>query len=157
MWYEAYCAMPQGWIYFRVCLTHLCCKLINCLTWCFLHLIVADMFGIMLSLWSVCLLQSVFACICAFGLIVTYYIIHWTSPVPRGGGSEKSNSVGGFETPPPFFENGLRGGFKGVFRRRHIICANFFSWYSFGLHIQSFVLAPNLATFDFVPLARDPP
>ena len=33
----------------------------------------------------------------------------------------------------------------------------FFLWCSFGLHIESFVLAPNSATFDFVPLARDPP
>ena len=33
----------------------------------------------------------------------------------------------------------------------------FFPWYSFGLHIQSFVFAPNSATFDFVPLTRDPP
>ena len=33
----------------------------------------------------------------------------------------------------------------------------FLWWYSFGLHIQSFVLARNSATFDFVPLARDPP
>ena len=73
-----------------------------------------------------------------------------------GGGVEKSDSVGGFETPPPFFKNGPRGGFKGVFRPTHIIYAIFFWWYSFGLHIQSFVFAPNSATFDFVPLARDP-
>ena len=32
-----------------------------------------------------------------------------------------------------------------------------FWWYSFGLHIQSFVRASNLITFDFVPLAKDPP
>ena len=44
----------------------------------------------------------------------------------RGGVSEKSDSVGGFD-PPPFFKNGPRGGFKGAFRRTHIICAIFFS------------------------------
>ena len=31
-----------------------------------------------------------------------------------GGGSEKSDSVGGFENPPPFFKT-VRGGFLRVF------------------------------------------
>ena len=43
-----------------------------------------------------------------------------------GGVSEKSDSVGGFEPPPPCFKNGLWGVFKGVFRRRHTIFAKFF-------------------------------
>ena len=78
--------------------------------------------------------------------------------VHQGGGFLRNPIPWGVLNPPPFFKNGPRGGFKGVFRRTHIICAIFFFWCcSFGLHIQSFVLAPNSATFDFVPLARDPP
>ena len=49
------------------------------------------------------------------------------------------------------------GVFKGVFGGRHTISRKIFWWYFFGLHIQTFVLAPNSAPFDFVPLARDPP
>ena len=55
------------------------------------------------------------------------------------------------------FKKWSAGGFKGVYRRRQIICAIFFWWSSFRLHIQSFVFAPYSAIFDFVPLARDPP
>ena len=75
---------------------------------------------------------------------------------PRGG-SEKSDSVGGFENPP-FFTNGVWRVFKGFFFDADTPNLRIFFWcYSFGLHMQSFVLAPNSATFDFVPLARDPP
>ena len=70
----------------------------------------------------------------------------------RRGVSHKSDSVGGFGTPPPLFTNCLWGDFKGVFRRKHTLHAKIFWWYSFGLDIQSFVLAPDAATFDFVPL-----
>ena len=72
-----------------------------------------------------------------------------------GGGSQKSDTMRGFGTPPPFLKWSV-GGFKGVFRCRHTVCAKFFWWYSFGLHIHSFVLVPNAATFDFVPLFEDP-
>ena len=45
-----------------------------------------------------------------------------------------------------------------MFFDAHTSFVRFFFWcFYFGLHIQSFVLAPNSATFDFVPLARDPP
>ena len=74
-----------------------------------------------------------------------------------GGVSEKSDTVGGFEKPPPFLKM-VRGGVLRVFFDAHTSFVRFVFWCcSFGLHIQSFVLAPNSATFDFVPLARDPP
>ena len=45
-----------------------------------------------------------------------------------------------------------------MFFEAHASFLRFLFWCcSFGLHIQSFVLAPNSATFDFVPLAKDPP
>ena len=73
-----------------------------------------------------------------------------------GGGSEKSDSLGCFE-PPHFFKM-VRGGVLRGFFDAHTSFVRFFLWwYSFGLHIQSFLLAPNSATFDFVPLAREPP
>ena len=73
------------------------------------------------------------------------------------GVSEKSDSVGGFENPPLFLKMVCGGVLRVFFDADTPILRNFFCWYSFGLHIQSFVLAPNSATFDFVPLARDPP
>ena len=45
----------------------------------------------------------------------------------RGGGFLRNPMPWGvLKPPPPFFKNGPRGGFKGVFRRTHIICAIFF-------------------------------
>ena len=38
----------------------------------------------------------------------------------------------------------------------HHLCENSLGGYAFGLHIHSFVLAPNAATFDFVPFVGDP-
>ena len=64
---------------------------------------------------------------------------------------------GVLKPPPPFLEM-VRGGGLRVFFDAHTSFVRFFFWCcSFGLHIQSFVLAPNSATFDFIPLARDPP
>ena len=77
--------------------------------------------------------------------------------VETWGGGGLRNPIAWGVLNPPFFTTGVWGGFKGVFRRRHTISTKNFSWYSFGMHIQSFVLAPNSATFDIVPLARDPP
>ena len=62
----------------------------------------------------------------------------------------------GFLDPPPFLKI-VRGGFLWVFfDAKTPFMRKFFWWYSSGLHIQSFILAPNLATFDIVTLARDP-
>ena len=43
-----------------------------------------------------------------------------------GGGALRNPIAWGVLKPPPLFKNGPRGCFKGVFRRRHIICAIFF-------------------------------
>ena len=43
-----------------------------------------------------------------------------------GGGFLRNPIPWGVLKNPPFFKNGPRGGFKGVFRRTHIICAIFF-------------------------------
>ena len=64
-----------------------------------------------------------------------------------GGVSEKSDSVGGFEPPPPFFKNGPRGGFKGVFRRTHIICAIFFLVLFFWTAHPEFCPCPQFSHF----------
>ena len=64
----------------------------------------------------------------------------------------KSNSVGGFgRTPPPFFKMVYGGVLRVFFDADTPFLRKIFWWYSFGLHIQSFVIAPDSATFDFVP------
>ena len=69
-------------------------------------------------------------------------------PSGQGGGSEQSDSVGGFGTPPPPFSKMLCGGFLRVFFDANTpFLRKFIGWYSFGLHIQSFVFAPNSVTF----------
>ena len=103
-----------------------------------------------------------------FTAIVRKFFHAWGTAIPPppevyisrligGAVSEKSDSVGGFGNPPPFLKMVYGGVVRVFFNANTPFLRNFFWWYSFGLHIQSFALAPNSATFDFVPLARDPP
>ena len=64
---------------------------------------------------------------------------------------EKSDSVGVFEKPPPFSKMVCGGVLRVFLDADKPFPRKFFWWYSFGLHIQSFVLPPNSATFHVVP------
>ena len=58
-----------------------------------------------------------------------------TGPYPGGGVSQKSDTVGDFEPPPPFLKM-VRGGVLRVFLDAHTSFVRFFFWCcSFGLHI----------------------
>ena len=74
----------------------------------------------------------------------------------HGGVSEKSDTVGGFEKPPPPLKM-VRRGVLRVFFDAHTSFVRFFSGVVLlDCAFRVLSLLP-MATFDFVPLARDPP